>query len=249
MDPTPSHGPEPKPRSSGAVERFGEKEPRFGGVPSAAPHRGTLWGGEQREERTSRGRHLPWQRPAAGNARLQFEGTAEAGAGPGLPAPSPGPGATCPNGQRGGGPGPGSRTSIPCQEPRGKDKGKLSSLRAEQAPEEPSDIETICEGFGRRERAAQASPGLGGCFSRSFQDTGDGGRWLPEGPGGAPGLWGRPGAVGVPRQRSLHGHAGAKPRVSGCEIPGCSGIRSRPPPTRARGMKGRVGDFGGVSAG
>lgn len=60
--------------------------------------------------------------------------------------------------------GPGAREGRAARAKRRMERqGKVSSLTAEQAPAEPSDIETICEGFGIRERAGQASAGPGGC--------------------------------------------------------------------------------------
>lgn len=200
-----------------------------------------------REEQTKRGRHLPWQRAAAGTARLQFEGTAEAGAGPGLPTPSPRPAGTCPSGQRGGGPGRAARAKS-CVERQ----GKVSSLTAEQAPAEPSDIETICEGFGRRERAGQAGLGTGGLLFGEL-----GGRWAPPEPPSARGTgdggsWrgqrGSGGRRGWPGSDPCTDTSGPSPECRIEKLPGWFGLRSRPPPTRSlrtRGMRGHVGHFGG----
>lgn len=141
-----------------------------------------------REEQTSRGRHLPWQRPEAGTARLQFEGRAEAGAGPGLsPHPPRGRQRRVRTGSvgedQGRGEGRASRAKS-CMERQ----GKVSSLTAEQAPEEPSDIETICEGFGRRERGRPGQPEDGELLFLRVS-----GSWAPPEPPG--------GAVGLSRQR------------------------------------------------
>lgn len=229
--PFPQHRAQTSPQWQCAA-LWGERAP-FWGCPQHCPVGESHRGGEQTcgsatgKSKQAGARHLPWQRPAAGRARLQFEGRAEAGAGPGLPTPSPGLRETCPNGQRGGGPGPGRRTSSPCQELHGKDKGKLSSLRAQQAPAEPSDIETICEGFGRHETA---SPGMGGCFSCSFQAAGlpqnpPGRGWgIPEGPAGP---WGCPGSD------PCTDTSGPSPECRIEKLPGWFGLRSRPPPTHS----------------
>lgn len=218
------------------------KEPHFGAVPS--PDRwvnpiGGISGVESRpvaaprEEQTSRGRHLPWQRPAAGTARLQFEGRAEAGAGPGLsPHPPRGRQRRVRTGSagedQGRGEGRASRAKS-CMERQ----GKVSSLTAEQAPAEPSDIETICEGFGRRERAGQASPGMWSCFSSRFEAAGlpqnppaHGGWRLPEGP------WGCPGSD------PCTDTSGPSPESGIEKFPGWFELRSRPPPTHSLCTRG-----------
>lgn len=143
--------PGPKPLAGDGTERFGVKGPHFGSVPSP----GQLVGASQQKEPLAQGqsRAVARQTPQC-FARHRSPGEPRCGSGAGG-------GAVSERAERGG---PGAREGRAARAKRRMERqGKLSSLTAEQAPAEPSDIETICEGFGIRERAGQASAGTWGC--------------------------------------------------------------------------------------
>lgn len=135
---------------------------------------------EPREEQTSRGRHLPWHKAplARPGCNLWAEQRQE-------PAPaSPHPlraGRDVSERAARGRTGPRSRTSVPCQELHGKTRESKLAYR----PAEPSDIETICEGFGIRERAGQAERGRGAAFPSGAEQLSS--RQCPRGSGAAGG--------------------------------------------------------------